>query len=275
MKFTTALWAASLGFCLAACGTKQEAKSTLAAPSVAKDSLLATRNAPTQTVRTWRVNDTLELECSRPLATFTTEGQPTPQLVWGQLALRGRRGWYKVLAEHSYWTLYHVLVAPDGKLFQLPTVGVEDQIDAAQTSPKKPLKITEEDFFYNTYDVAHLTWTEYLDEELSALPARQIAPDYLGGELDDKIYYPLPYWLAQEKTRLQASHHLPAAAQLAAYLKLSQDTAAHTGRLRPPYRSLLADLLRAYQPYSLSPDTTRLLQDALRSLALPASSKPK
>jgi hypothetical protein len=88
----------------------------------------------------------------------------------------------------------------------------------------------------------------------------------MGGEFDDKIYYPLPYWIIQEKTRLENTHHLPASEQLSAYLELSQDTAIHTGRLMGSYRPILADLLRAYQKYPMSADTARLIKEALSSL---------
>lgn len=223
----------------------------------------------------WRINDTLTLECSHPLATFVTEEQAVPQAVWGRLALRGRHGWYKLLADNMYWTLYHVAVAPDGTLFQLPTVGVEGKLKPASKHLQQPIKLTEEDLFYNTYDVPRLTWTEYLDEDLTALPARQIAPDYLGGELDDKIYYPLPYWLAQEQKRITSTRHLPSADRLAAYLDLSQDTARHTGRLVPAYKGLLANLLQAYQAYPMAPDTAQLLQTSLRSLNTTASQQSK
>jgi len=226
-------------------------------------------------MQSWRINDTLTLECTHPLATFVTQQQAVPQPVWGQLALRGQHGWYKLLADNMYWTLYHVSVAPDGTLFQLPTVGVEGKLKQASKQAQKSIQLTEEDLFYNTYDVSHLTWTEYLDEDLAALPARQIAPDYLGGELDDKLYYPLPYWLAQEQKRLTSTRHLPPADRLAAYLDLSQDTASHTGRLLPPYKALLADLLHAYQAYPMAPDTTQLLREALRSLRPAAAKKNK
>jgi hypothetical protein len=235
----------------------------------------ADTRASTPPTQRWRISDTLELECSRPVATFVTEAQATPQTVWGQLALRGRRGWYRLLAENSYWTLYHASVTPDGRLFQLPTVGVEDQLGRGRHRANKPLHVTEDELFYNPYDVAHLTWTQYLDPELNELPAREIEADYLGGEFNDQIYYPLPHWLDQEQRRLQRTHQLPAAEQVAAYLELSQDTARYTGRLEPPYRPLLANLLRAYQPYATSPDTARLLQEAVRSLTGSTRSKPK
>ncbi|SFQ82621.1 hypothetical protein [Hymenobacter arizonensis] len=290
MRFSHTLLAASFGLLLVACQSDHPAQNTgsmvPAAPT--KEDSSGTREVPVAGKATdangrasvpptqrWRINDTLELECSRPIATFVTEEQATPQTVWNHLALRGRRGWYKLLADNMYWTLYHASVTPDGKLFQLPTVGAEDQLGRGRHRANKPLKLTEEELFYNTYDVPHRTWTEYLDEELNALPAREIDAEYLGGELNDKTYHPLPHWLTQEHTRLQRTRRLPPAEQVAAYLELSQDTARHTGRLVPPYRPLLANLLRAYQPYTTSPDTTRLLQEAVRSLTVSTSSKSK
>lgn len=290
MRFFHTLIAASLGLLLVACQrdhpaqnagstvpaepTKQDSSGTREVPAAVKATDANSRASVPPTQR-WRLHDTLELECSRPIATFVTEEQATPQTVWQQIALRGRRGWYKLLADNTYWTLYHASVTPDGQLFQLPTVGVEDQIRRGQHRAKKPLQVTEKELLYNTYDVPHRTWTEYLDEELSALPAREIEAEYMGGELNDKTYYPLPYWLAQEQTRLQRTRRLPTSEQVTAYLELSQDTAWHTGRLVPPYRPLLATLLRAYEPYATSPDTTRLLQEAVRSLTVSASSKSK
>ncbi|MBF9141272.1 hypothetical protein [Hymenobacter properus] len=277
MRFSLKLGAASVVLLLGACQSDPPNTVASAAP-VAADS--SRREVPTAVPVTGstslpatqrlRLNDTLELECSQPVATFVTSEQPAPQTAWTRLALRGRRGWYQVLETNAYWTLYHASVAPDGSLFQLPTVGVEDQLDSGAHRAKKPLKVTEDDFFYNPYDLRHRTWTEYLDEELNALPARQIEAEYLGGEFDDKIYHPLPYWLAQEKARLQQTHRLPPPEQIAQYLELSQDTARHTGRLVPAYRPLLAELLRAYEPLSTSADTARLLQEAIRSLQVRA-----
>jgi hypothetical protein len=290
MRFFPALLAAALGLLVVGCQsdhparhakTKVPAKPTIQDSSATREVSAAVKardanqRASTPPTLRWRISDTLELECSRPVATFVTEAQATPQTVWTQLALRGRRGWYRLLAENSYWTLYHASVTSDGRLFQLPTVGVEDQIGHGRHLAKKPLKVSEDDLFYNTYDVPHLTWTQYLDEELNELPAREIEADYQGGEFDDKTYYPLPYWLDQEQTRLQRTHRLPTSDQLAAYLELSQDTARFTGRLGPSYRPLLANLLRAYQPYAMSPDTARLLTEAVRSLTVPTSRKPK
>ncbi|RZJ88070.1 MAG: hypothetical protein EOO60_11515 [Hymenobacter sp.] len=287
MPATNTLLAVALSFLLVSCHAKQATEtttSTATGPAARPDSIkytqvppatLRSRASATPGMQRWRINDTLTLECSHPLATFVTEEQPVPQPVWGQLALRGQHGWYKLLADKMYWTLYHVSIAPDGTLFQLPTVGVEDKLKQASQQVQQPLKLMEEDLFYNTYDVPHLTWTEYLDEDLAALPARQIAPEYLGGELDDKLYYPLPYWLAQEKKRLTSTRHLPTADRLAAYLELSHDTTSHTGRLLPPYKALLADLLHAYQAYPMAPDTLQLLQESLRSLNLSADRKTK
>jgi hypothetical protein len=288
MRFFHALLAASLALLLVACQsdhpaqhavstgpverTKQDSSGTREVAAAVAEANSSASTPPTQR---WRLNDTLELECSRPIATFVTEAQATPQTVWTQLALRGRRGWYRLLAENMYWTLYHASVTPDGTLFQLPTVGVEDQMGRGRHRARKPLKVSEAALFYNTYDVPNLTWTQYLDEGLNELPAREIEADYLGGEFNDQTYYPLPHWLDQEQARLLRTHRLPASEQVAAYLELSQDTARFTGRLGPSYRPLLANLLRAYQPYATSPDTTRLLTEAVRSLTVPTSRKPK
>lgn len=276
MPATNTLRAVAFSCLLGACHAKQAPETTTAtAPKPVARPDSGSRASATPGMQRWRINDTLTLECTHPLGTFVTEEQAVPQPVWGQLALRGQHGWYKLLADNMYWTLYHVSVAPDGTLFQLPTVGVEGKISPASAHVQQPIKLTEEDLFYNTYDVPRLTWTEYLDEDLVALPARQIEPDYLGGEVDDKTYYPLPYWLAQEQKRLTSTRHLPTADRLAAYLELSQDTARHTGRLLPPYKGLLADLLQAYQAYPMAPDTLQLLRESLSSLSPSASRKDK
>ena len=279
------LRALALSWLLGACQAKQATETATtpgprAKPEVVSSSRvpaapLQSTASPTPGLQRWRINDTLTLECSQPLTTFVTEQQTVPQTVWGQLALRGQHGWYKRLTNNMYWTLYQVSVAPDGTLFQLPSVGLEYEISRVKKQGNKPYQLQEKDLFYNTYDVPHLTWTEYVDEDLVALDARQIAPDYLGGELDEKTYYPLPYWLARETNRLTSTHRLPPADRLAAYVDLSHDTARYTGRLMPPYKKLLADLLHAYQAYPMDPDTVQLLQQALRALSPSASSKQK
>ena len=226
---------------------------------------------PSPTLQQWRVNDTLMLECSRPQATLVLEEYSTKSYtVWGQIALRGSRGSYQVLDTEAYWTLCNAVKSPAGDLFQLSTVDVD--ADPAQARAKK-LKQSERDLGYNTYDVRYQTWTGYLDENLNELPVKQIEPGFLGGEARDGDYYPLPYWLTQEQTRLARTHSLPPAAQLDMYLELSQDTAAYTGRLGPAYRPLLTTLLKAYQTYPLPPATAARLKQAVQSLAVPSPRK--
>jgi len=275
----------AFGICLFACGTDKPSgtsTSTVATQSETKDTMETSADQPltsstqqaksisqaaSSTKQSLRVNDTVELEFSSPIGTFTTDEQPVPQTVWKQIALRGRHGWYQVVNDNAQWSQYHAAAAPEGDLVQIPTVGIMQDFDDSKS--KKPVKLPEDDFYYNTYDVRYRTWTEYVAEDLSVLPRRQVDADFLGGEAEDGVeYYPLPYWLMKEQARLSHAKSLPAPERLTTFIELSKDTAAHTGTLSKPYRPLLTQLLRSYKAYSMPTDTASRLDQAVRSLEL-------
>lgn len=190
--------------------------------------------------------------------------------LWQRVTARGRRGYRQVLATgsacllHPRWSAR----AREGNVLSLAQLSpATAQLDSLRQLRGRPLLLDAASFVAEPWDVRYRTWGRYLDANLQELPARYPGLGFATGPLQGRSYYLLPHWLAQEQARLARTHRPPAPARLGAWLALSQDTAPG-GRLPPPYRPLLARLLRAYQRGALPPGARQQVSRALAQLGM-------
>lgn len=234
-----------------------------------------------------RVNDTLTLEVSRPLAFFTVWravepapalGRPGTRVLWGRAALRGRRGYYEVLdANAPYCTLYLAAVSRQGDVLALSCWSdIDRQAPLARAHLLDTVSVQRnQEFGYGYWDVRYRTWGLLLGADLQELPPPQEADEvyafelsvvgFTGGTYRGRAYHLLPYWLAREQARVRRTRRLPTAPYLANFLDLAYEVRG--GRLAPPYRPLLAHLLRAYAACPQPPATARQVLAARQALA--------
>jgi hypothetical protein len=235
------------------------------------------------------------LEGSQPLVAITLyrtvygRHHTGGDALWGRITLRGPHGSTRVISSpNSFYTLYGASINQQHDVIQVAEWADMHQLLAkARAHPRTPLALSEDDFGFVTWDCRYDTPAAYLAADLNLLPSQLANFDFredprypnsydLGREDNDPIarddmvgpYHLLPYWIAQERTHLARTHHLPTPSRLTAYLDLSRDTTTD-GRLQRPYRPLLVQLLRAYQAYPLPSATAGRLQQALRALAPP------
>jgi hypothetical protein len=248
--------------------------------------------APTQTsalphYQRLRVNDTLVLEVSRPLARFgmwqpgagdpPMRARPTTVL-WGRAALRGHRGYYEVLHPYvPYCTLYRTVVSGRGDVLALTYWNdLDNKAPRARTHPRDTVWVTRsKDLGYTYWDVRYRTWSQLLGDDLQELPAPLEAEEvvgfegsvvgFAGGTYQGRSYHFLPYWLTHELARVRRTRRLPPAPRLDAFLGLAYDGSGV--RLTRPYRPLLTQLLRAYTACPQSSTTARQVAEAQQVMA--------
>ena len=216
----------------------------------------------------WALNDTLALVLSQPYGRFTTVDQPAATL-WRRAVLHGRRGYTQLLDKDPlfYSSAGMATSARQGVL----RLCVWRNLDSPPPrSGGAPVLLAYSDFVYLTWDVRFRTWAVYLTQDLEELPTLDQRVGFVGGYHAGQgaTYYLLPHWLARERARALRTHRLPPAKQLAAYLRLSRDTAATFGGLLPrPYRPLLGQVLRAYAACPMPRATARQVAQARQALA--------
>lgn len=228
-----------------------------------------------------RVNDTLMLVVSRPYTTSTTPARATATWLWQRAELRGRRGYRQLLDDGSgeeLSTLYGARSDARGTLVRLSFWR-----DPHHLPPRYParLRLGENDesaFACVVWDVRYRTLTWFYDANLDELDSqsdenpfgfKNTAFGFTGGRYNDYyeqgVFYLLPHWIAAEQARVRRTHRLPAPARLAAYLGLAEASIA--GAIQPPpYRLLLARLLRAYAACPMPAATARQVAQAQRTL---------
>ena len=226
--------------------------------------------------RSLRVNDTLRLEVSRPVATFATPDHEAATTLWQRAELRGSRGYRQIISlPRTLCTLYGTRASPSGELLRLAFWrDLDQQLPQGRAHPRRPLELAHEDAFAcPVWDVRYRTWSWFCDAGLQPLVPhgddvfgfQGSAYGFTGGSYELGTYHLPPTWLTQEQARVQRTHRLPPAPRLQAFLALSDDSAGYL--LKPPYRPLLAQLLRAYAACPQPPATARRLALARRRLA--------
>jgi hypothetical protein len=272
MKFFVACWVWLLLLGVGSgCTEQTPTTSAQQQPAITAPSAPASR--PTLPARQEvRVNDTLVLECTRPFTTLPLYEEPA-LVMWSQMALRGRRGYYEVLTDSSslyclYQCQHEALVSARGDVLHFSVLQPGrlpgDKARRGQPLPHNAIY----DLDREVWDVRYRQYTGYMTADLKDLE-RGYAPCFTGvlSEIDEE-YRLLPDWISRERASLKRRHRLPPARRLLAYSNLSRETATDTlPHYIHGYGPLLLNLLHAWRAYPMPVATARHLDRSIYDLS--------
>ncbi|RZK36481.1 MAG: hypothetical protein EOO61_10290 [Hymenobacter sp.] len=274
MKFFVARWVWLLLLGVGS-GCTEQAPTTSAQHQPAITAPSAPASRPTLPARQEvRVNDTLVLECTRPFTTLPLYQEPA-LVMWSQMALRGRRGYYEVLNYPDTLGLYclyqcqhEALVSARGDVLHFSVLEPGrlpgDEARRGQPLPHNAVYALDRE----VWDVRYRQYTGYVTADLKDLE-RGYAPCFTGVVSDlDEEYRLLPDWIGRERASLKRLHRLPPARRLLAYSNLSRETATETlPRYIHGYGPLLLNLLHAWRAYPMPIATARHLDRSIYDLS--------
>lgn len=270
MKFFVARWVWLLLLSVGS-GCTEQAPTTSAQQQPAITAPSAPASRPTLPTRQEvRVNDTLVLECTRPFTTLPLYQEPA-LVMWSQMTLRGRRGYYEVLSYDALYCLYQcqheALVSARGDVLHfsvlLPGRLPGNEARRGQPLPHNAIYALDRE----VWDVRYRRYTWYMTADLKELD-RADTHCFTGVVSDlDEEYRLLPDWISRERTSLKRRHRLPPARRLLAYSNLSRETATETlAQYIHGYGPLLLNLLHAWRAYPMPVATARHLDRSIYDL---------
>lgn len=260
---------------------------------------LASYKAMSQTIlpiRRYRVNDTLLLECKKllvPIAVkcvfFNNRKESVPDTLWQKATLRGLRKYHQDIIQEDFFTLYKATTIPqlnililtrwpgDGQMWE----DIEAKFAEIRAYPQRPMMLCTDEFGFFVWDVKYKVESILLSADLNVLPRKvngfnfyqnlsksNARMSYDAGQVKDdfdRIYRPLPYWIAQEQIYLEHNHHLPNKERVSNYILFVLKNRSFFQNNKP-YRILTYNLLRAFNKYPM-PNTLRIqLSNALSCL---------